>query len=26
LLTLLISVAPNYTKQGKLNAEQLDDL
>lgn len=26
LITLLISVAPNYTKQGKLNAEELDDL
>jgi len=26
LVTLLISVAPNYTKQGKLNAEELDDL
>ena len=26
LLTLLISIAPNYTKQGKLDAEQLDDL
>jgi hypothetical protein len=26
LITLLISIAPNYTKQGKLNAEQLDDL
>jgi hypothetical protein len=26
LLTLLISVAPNYTRKGKLDAEELDDL
>jgi hypothetical protein len=26
LITLLISVAPSYTKRGKLNAEELDDL
>ncbi len=26
LLTLLISIAPSYTKKGKLNAEELDDL
>jgi hypothetical protein len=25
LLTLLISIAPSYTKQGKLNAEELDE-
>jgi exo-beta-1,3-glucanase (GH17 family)/cellulose synthase/poly-beta-1,6-N-acetylglucosamine synthase-like glycosyltransferase len=26
LLTILISVAPNYTRKGKLDAEELDDL
>lgn len=25
LITLLISIAPSYTKQGKLNAEELDE-